>query len=257
MKEYGIKLKDTKDGVEYSIYYTPLSYGDWNMYSDSKSMTDINIIRYLFATYITRIDSTSDTEITVESLSTKIPSFINTIVENMIDDSGYNDNTNISNIVDKVKENSRKLAGAYDYFLWLYLDPGTYLMLLDCDIDRRAHIIAMLENRTGITVLERFKDSVSGDSGGLDLITDNDKYMKEKRRGMKFPPRPQAKEQVPPQFKGADIDMPHGFDDMVSQSRNALNDELNFYNKNKEAKKKTFDWNKDNASLASFEKDKV
>ena len=257
MKEYGIKLKDTKDGVEYSIFYTPLSYGDWDMYSDSKSMNDINVIRYLFANYITRIISTALEETSIDDLSVKSPSFINKIIENMFEDSGYNDNDNIVAIVNKVKENSRKLAGTYDYFLWLYLDPGTYMMLLDCDIDKRSRVIAMLENRTGITVLDRFKDSVSSDNGGLDLITDNDKYMKEKRRGMKFPPRKQSKEQVPPQFQASGIDMPNGFEDIVNQSRNALSEELNFYDKNKEAKKKTFDWGKDQASLASFEKDKV
>lgn len=178
-REYGIQIKI--GDKETTVYLSPLTYADWLYYGDPENLYTPSVYRYLILKYITRVTQ-DDTVMNASEFISLITGdndlVFKTVLDFMIDKSGYGDVSYFEDKIAKYTTRVLKRDGIYDIFIALHTDPGTYGLLLESDIETRAHFISVLQHTTGIDIRERYDDHVEY-GVPLDLTTPGVEYEKQ------------------------------------------------------------------------------
>lgn len=254
MYELGVKLSNAQ-GTSFTVFFRPLSYHDWTIYSDPVVCMEPSAIREIFNRYVTRILDDGGNESSLDALLAHGPAMVNTAVESIIDRSGFgNDGETFPDLVDKLEQSCNTLMGNYDTFLFLHLikiNPEAYFALLREDATIRAQVIAMIQKITGINVLRRFKEAT--ESGAeIDIMSSPRDYDQKQKRREAAPSKDRGlfNQQKPPVIPSQN--MPDSqLKEMVMNSQRALQEALE---RGKTSPTKTFDWAKDEAQFGGADR---
>ena len=238
------------DGRRYVIMFRPLTYRDWLYHLNAEALYSPAAIRYLFTTYVTEAYVETETgreQLSVETLITTLkPAHAQKIVDQFVVKSGYNDNDAFDALISESTDSFRTHQGLYDLFLFLNTDIDDYIALLSADAQTRAHVIAGLQFKKGLTVKERVNDCEQNKELGiaLDLIHSDAEYTELlKQQGYS------RKGDVPQKRLPADAEaaLAASMPDGISQAARALQAKIN---RDRSAPKKAFDWRADEHSYA-------
>lgn len=262
MQEYGIQVSDSV-GQRMNVYFMPMSYIDWVKYSDAgvASNKDPSVVRYLLKTYVTRTFTTEinsngnamQVEGTADSICDMPPGVQNRIIHSMFEKSGFDvEDDEYSDLIMRLERKSRTLMGCYDYFLFMHGGLEFYIRCLELDSKTRAQIIMLMEKTTGISVRKRFQDSVTLEQP-LDLVSENSKYEGKMRNDMRSgrihkTPRDNS---LPDGVEQVRENLPPDINQMLHSSRIALENE---FRSASVGKKKTFDWQADEAAITGVDR---
>jgi len=240
MKEFRAAIRE--GDITYRFYYTPFTYNDWSAIAQSEHKYDDATIRYVLNKYVYLIVTDSNEDVDTEHILTLPPVFKEKLIDILHNRSGFGAEEFITS-VERFEHQSRKLIGAYDYFIFLHTDPATYMMLLECDTWKRAQFISVLEQHTGINVKQRFEESVTTNSP-LDLVNNDDQYNREKQKEQKRNRHHSLFRNPHENTSGDDLTA-----QMIEQSRQMLEQDLKRHQGQKQVTRKPFDWGKDNADM--------
>lgn len=217
MKEFALKLTGT-DG-ELTVRYGPLSYKDWLFFSDPKTNQDKDALRYLFRKYIlaatfdAKMSSGSIDPVDMVNLSLGL---IDRLVATMISDSGFDNAQNFADTVKQLGDKSMSAIGVYDTFILIHGGIDIYRQYLDASLYERAHLVAVLEKTTRISVAERFKYATEN-SVDLDIVSSPEKFKSyEKTRHMEH------QRVMKPPNKANDSDLPTNINAMIEDANKML-----------------------------------
>jgi hypothetical protein len=126
-----------------------------------------------------------------------------------------------------------------------------YIRCLELDSKTRAQIVMLMEKTTGISVKKRFQDSITLETP-LDLTSENSKYEGKMRTDMRSGriQKTHRDGTMPDGTEQVRDNLPPDLNQMINSSRSALEQEL--YNAST-GKKKTFDWQADEAAITGVE----
>lgn len=254
MHEYGFAYR-IRQSTELEVYHTPVHYADWIRFFVPESRYVESSIRYLVQRYCTRAylieNGVRSEQLAADSLLVRdspaySQAFLIEVVDSIITKTTFDKGNEFAQDVDGRREFSTTLIGTYDFFIFLYLGPESYLSLLEADDAQRAQIIAMLERQTGISVRERFDTAVRNNIG-IDLTKPARQYQGDLKRLQRNRPGIEGQTDVSP------LD-PKTLE-AVTQCRQALAQDL--LAGATAGKKKTFDFASDQRAYAQFEHDEV
>ena len=253
MAEYGIKVVDDQDGDNIRVilvYFSPLSYLDWVYFSSPKRAYDPSNIREIFSRYITRIsidDSKREEPYSVIDLAEDKESVVTSVIEYMIEKSGFGNDTLVNSMMDECDEKaSATMAGIIDTFIGHQTGIEFYRQMLDEPLDRRIAVASMLEKITGINVRKRLKEHRE-EKIDLDLIYREQEHRKwkatQKGRGER-PDTDQRPRPVKPEnpIRMMDPEMA----DLIEESSKQLAETIR---KSKENPSRNFDWAADEGNF--------
>lgn len=242
MKEFGLKIPRGDDTFIF-VFFKPLTYMDYIIYSPVNVRYDEPAIRALLAKYITRIISEGNDDYDIYNLLTESPGILTKVIDSIIAKSYFEDETFFMDLVDHCDKKSRSIMGTYDSFLLSNLSFETYMGLLECDIYTRAQAVAVLEKLKNFKIRERYEHA-SKYNIPVNLVDDGHTYRKWlKEESMKNPQLKEVLSRKPEDTKPADnnIDLKEGADisTMLQDAQSALAEALQ---RDKHSPSKTFDW---------------
>ena len=259
MKEYGVSVTDKTTGEKIEIFFSPMSYSDWSVYSKSSDLYDKPAARYIAKRYVSLANRVSKdgikTAIDVSSIPDLPPAVTKEIIDKMVLKAGFGDISETDSVLDALENMASTIVGAYDLFIYIHTNIETYLVMKDKNFYERLSLVASLQRLTGISVKERFSDSIRFGTD-LDLVTPPSNYRPKKNGKPISPLRESADAENSQQYRESNTSIVEGTDldstqqEAINNAKMSLREALAQGRRNP---KKYFDWNKDNTEFSSFE----
>lgn len=241
MKEHGLHLvieKGQPHELALEVYFWSMQYQDWTLLESAK-IYETSTIRYLLFKYVSRVINSKTSEVQpVESLLSIPVVYINSIVDAIIGKSVFNDEDAFSELMKKASHYLHTKQGAYDYFLFLHGGYDLFRQSLSMNAYERSQLIAIMEEKAGINVAERFSYSIANETD-LDLQTNDEVFHKNIKKMQRAKGKtgtfadvgrpPQSPTRLDPVTKT-----------LIESSREAFSAELARYSNNKAVKRERF-----------------